>query len=197
MVKSLAILGIFFVTSSWGQTFENIRVQKDEDKIIIIYDLVSIEPGSNVSVRVFSSTNDYRVPIKNAIGDIGSVLPGPNKRIIWPAGVAAAADYQGILFKFEGRTFPGWKIISPTEKGLVRGKKNTIRWQGGVKDDDVTIQLIKPGIETIDRLGQTKNKGYYIWNTPKSLKPGSGYVLRLTSGDNATEYRFSIKRKVL
>lgn len=196
MLKWLAIIAVFSVTYSSAQTFENIRVQKNEDKIIIIYDLVSIDPVSKVTVRVFSSTDDYKVPIKDAIGDIGPVLPGPNKRIIWEVGEAIANDYQGILFKFEGQTFAGWKIISPTKKGLVRGKKNIIQWQGGFEDDAVMIELLKPGKEDVEILGQTKNTGSYTWDTPKNLKPGNGYVVRLTSGDNATEYRFPIKRKI-
>lgn len=194
--KFLVLIGIFCVTSSLGQTFENIRVQKDEDKIIIVYDLVSIEAGSKITVRVFSSIDDYKVPLQNALGDIGSVLPGPNKRIIWPVGEVTANDYQGILFKFEGQTFAGWKIVSPTEKGMIRGKINTIKWQGGFEGDDVSIQLLKPGMEEVEDLAHTKNTGSYLWDIPKDLKPGSGYVLRLISGNNATEYRFSIKRKI-
>jgi hypothetical protein len=196
MLKLLAIIGVFCATNCIGQSFDNIRVQKDEDKIIIVYDLVSIDPGSKVTVRVLSSLDDYKVPIRNATGDIGSVLPGPNKRIIWAVGEQIASDYQGILFRFEGQTFAGWKVISPTEKGMVRGKKNPIQWQGGFDGDDVIIQLLKPGSEEIQDLVQTKNTGSFIWSTPKDLKPGNGYVIRLTSGDNSVEYRFSIKRKI-
>ncbi len=196
MLKLLVIIGVFCVTTSWGQSFDNIRVHKDEDKIIIVYDLVSNDPGSKVTVRVLSSMDDYKVPIKNATGDIGSVLPGPNKRIIWQVGQGIANDYQGILFRFEGQTFAGWKVISPTEKGMQRGKKNKIQWQGGFPGDEVTIQLVKPGSEEVEDLVQTKNTGSFVWNTPKDLKAGNGYVIRLTSGDNSIEYRFSIKRKI-
>jgi len=195
MYKWLAIIGIFSAASSMGQTFENIRVQRDEDKIIIVYDLVSIDQGSTVTVRVFSSLDDYKLPLKNVTGDIGTVKPGPNKRIIWQVGEIIANDYQGILFKFESQTFAGWRIVSPTEKGMIRGKKNTIQWQGGFPGDDVLIQLQKPGSEEVEEIVQTKNSGSYGWDIPKDLKPGNGYVLHLTSGDNTVEYRFSIKRK--
>jgi hypothetical protein len=195
MLKLLAIVGIFFVTASLGQTFENIRYQKDEDKIIIVYDLVSIDLGSKVIVRVFSSRDDYKLPIKNATGDIGIVMPGPNKRIIWQVGNAVADDYQGILFKFESETFAAWRVISPTAKGMSRGKKNDIQWQGGIADDNVTIELIKPDLE-IDQIAKTKNTGSFVWDTPKNLKPGNGYVIRISSSDNSIEHRFSIKRKL-
>jgi len=196
MLKWLAFIGIFCASSALGQTFENIRVQRDEDKIIVVYDLVSIDPGSRVTVRVFSSLDDYKQPISNTTGDIGSVLPGPNKRIIWQVGETIANDYQGILFKFEGQTFAGWKVISPTSKGMIRGKTNVIQWQGGFPGDDVSIDLLKPGVEEIENIAQIKNSGSFLWDTPKELKPGDGYVLRLTSGDNSIEYRFSINRKI-
>jgi hypothetical protein len=161
-----------------------------------VYDLISIDPGSRVTVRVFSSLDDYKVPIKNAIGDIGAVLPGPNKRIIWQVGQTIASDFQGILFKFEGQTFAGWKVVSPTSRGMTRGKSNIIQWQGGFPGDDVTINLLKPGSEEVEEIAQTKNTGSFNWNTPKNLKPGTGYVIRITSLDNSIEHRFSIKRKV-
>lgn len=193
MYKLLAISWIFYVSSSFGQTFENIRSQRDEDKIIIVYDLVSNEPGSNVIVRVFSSLDDYGNPLTNVTGDIGTVLPGPNKRIIWQVDPSIAKEYLSILFKFESETFAGWRIVSPTAKGMRRGKSNNIQWQGGSTGDDITIQLLKPDAEAI---AQMKNTGSFDWNTPKILKPGSGYVIRITSNNNSMEHRFSIKRKI-
>ena len=90
MLKLLVIIGIFCVSTAFGQTFENIRTQKDEDKIIIVYDLVSIDQGSKVNVSVFSSLDNYILPLTNVTGDVGTVFPGPNKRIIWKAGEVIA-----------------------------------------------------------------------------------------------------------
>lgn len=195
MLKLLVIIGIFCVTTSWGQTFDNIRVQKDEDKIIIVYDLVSIDLGSKVNVRIFSSLDDYKLPLDNVSGDIGTIVPGPNKRIHWKVGEAIANSYQGISFKFEGQSVAGWRIISPTTKNVKRGKKITIKWQGEFENDDIIIQLLKSGSEVIE-IAKTKNTNSFIWKPSNNLKPGSGYVIRLTSGDNSVEHRFSIKRKI-
>ncbi len=195
MLKLLVIIGICCVSTAFGQTFENIRTQKDEDKIIIVYDLVSIDQGSKVIVSIFSSLDNYILPLTNVTGDVGTVFPGPNKRIIWKAGEVIANDFEGISFKFKGENFIGWKIISPTNNVFIRGKKNTIQWQGGAASDDVIIQLIKPGLEEQDLL-QTKNSGSFTWNIPKDFKPGNGYAMRITSGENSIEHRFSVKRKV-
>lgn len=195
MLKLLVIIGIFCATTAFGQTFENIRTRKDEDKIIIIYDLVSIDQGSKVIVSIFSSLDNFILPLNNVTGDVGTVFPGPNKRIIWKVGEVIANDFEGISFRFKGENFIGWKIINPTTNSFIRGKKNTIHWQGGAASDDVIIQLVKPGLEEQDLL-QTKNSGSFTWNIPKDFKPGSGYAMRITSGDNSIEHRFSVKRKV-
>jgi len=195
MLKLLVIIGTFCATAAFGQTFENIRTQKNEDKIIIVYDLVSLDQGSKVIVSIFSSLDNYILPLTNVSGDVGSVFPGPNKRIIWKVGEAIANDFEGISFRFKGENSIGWKIIDPTTNSFTRGKKNTINWQGGNATDEVTIQLIKPGPETQDLI-LTRNSGTFIWNTPKDIKPGSGYAIRISSRDNSIEHRFSIKRKV-
>jgi Ser-Thr-rich glycosyl-phosphatidyl-inositol-anchored membrane family len=195
MFKLLAILGIFCVSSSMGQTFENIRSQKDEDKIIIVYDLVSIDPGSRVTVRIFSSLDDYKLPLKNVTGDVGIVLPGPNKRIIWQVDTTISNDYQGIVFKFESESSAGWRVISPAASGISRGKENTIQWQGGRDNDEIIIQLLKPDSE-VEEIARTKNTGSFKWNTPKTLKPGKSYVLVITSHDTSIEHRFTIKRRI-
>lgn len=195
MLKLLVMIGIFCATTALGQTFENIRTRKDEDKIIIIYDLVSIDQGSKVNVTVFSSLDNFILPLSNVSGDVGTVTPGPNKRIMWKVGEVIANDFEGISFRFKGENFIGWKIIDPTKNTFTRGKKNTIHWQGGEANEEVTIQLIKPGPVTQD-LMLTKNSGSFVWNTPKDMKPGSGYAVRISSRNNSIEHRFSIKRKI-
>jgi len=195
MLKLLAFVGIFCATATFGQTIENIRTQKDEDKIIIIYDLESIDQGDKVIVSIFSSLDNFVLPLTDVSGDLGIVSPGPNKRIVWKVGEKIANDFQGISFRFKQEKFIGWKILNTTSTNFTRGKSNMIRWEGGNTNDIVTIQLVKPGLEVQDLL-QTKNKGLFTWNTPKDFKPGNGYAIRISSGENSIEHRFSVKRKV-
>ena len=89
----------------------------------------------------------------------------------------------------------GWRILESTKNIFTRGKKNMIRWQGGEAGEQVNIELIHPGSKS-ENIIQTLNLGSYYWNTPKDIKPGSGYAIRISTIDNSIEHRFSIKRKV-
>lgn len=195
MLRFCWIIAIFNVTTSLGQTFENIRTHKDEDKIIIVYDLVSLDPGSKVIVSLYSSLDNFKSPLSNIMGDIGTVLPGPNKRITWNADESDLQKFEGITFQFKGEVVLGWRITNPSAKPIKRGKKNIVQWQGGKPDDRVTIQLIDPN-QNIEELGQISNSGSFIWNTRKNIKVGKGYLIHITSGENSAEQRFTIVRKI-
>lgn len=195
MVKVLSIIGIFICTSSIGQTFQNIRTRVEEDKIIIIYDLISLEQGSRVSVSLYSSHNNFESPLVDVTGDVGLVLPGPNRRITWKEGVGLE-NADKITFQFKGEIIQKLKILNPAMEGKVKkGKLSTIRWQGGQSDEQVTITLQSPDKE-INEIAKTSNTRSFAWSVPNKIKAGKGYVLRITGSDNFTEQRFSIKRKV-
>lgn len=195
MVRVLSIIGLFLCTTAIGQTFQNIRTRVDEDKIIIIYDLISLEPGSKVSVSLFSSHNNFESPLTDVTGDVGMVLPGPNRRISWKAG-EQVTNAEQITFRFTGEIVRKLSFISPGVDGKIkRGGNSTITWQGGKSDEQVTITLVKPD-EVFVELTKTDNTGSYSWKVPKKLKTGSGYSLRITGSENSSEQRFSVKRKV-
>ncbi|MDH4058051.1 MAG: GPI anchored serine-threonine rich family protein [Cyclobacteriaceae bacterium] len=195
MVKLLSFVGIFLITSSFGQTFQNVRKRVEEDKIVVIYDLVSIEPGSRVKVEIFSSNDNFETPLSDVVGDVGMVMPGPNRRITWSAGeLVQKAD--SISFEFTGEIVYGLTFISPSaKKNIKRGKTFTLNWQGGVKNDTVTISLLTPDQDSI-HLIQTLTENTYDWEVPKDFKTGKGYTLRMVGRGNIIEHRFAIKRKI-
>lgn len=195
MVRILCIFGVFLFTSSVGQTFQNIRKRVDEDKIIIIYDLVSLDLGSRIKVSLFSSHNNFESPLQNVTGDIGLVLPGPNRRITWTAGeLVKSAD--SLSFEFKGEIVYRLKLLSPASNSKIKkGELNTIQWLGGLATDTVTISLVKPNNET-QELAQTFNRGSFNWMVPKNLKASKGYSIKIASNIYTIEERFTIKRSV-
>lgn len=217
----ICVVGILIFGQSLGQSFENIRTRVDDDKIIIFYDLVTFQAGSKVMVRVFSSHNHFMSPLENVTGDIGLVVPGPNRRIVWTAG-ALAQQADQLIFSFQGDTFYDLKFIKPTPaEKIIRGKSYTIEWMGGHPDDKLVLTLFSSNRsldayketetpantlpEPIRRkapkadsvvLTRTKNNGSFVWEAPRGLKPGKGYRLKI-SGENESviEQRFVIRRK--
>lgn len=193
MGKLLAILAFCFVTPVFGQTFRNIRVLKKEDKVVIVYDLLNEESGSKVIVKIFASHDNFGIPLSNVTGDVGEVLPGPNRRIEWSPNKVKNAET--LTFQFKGEIIHGWNFTKPGKGKLRRGKKYELRWTGGQPKDTVTLKFITPSQEVIE-ITQTMNTGFYTWRIPKKLATGPGYVLRLSKGREVIEEQIIIKRKI-
>jgi len=193
------VVGIFLFSHSLAQEFRNIRTRVDDEKIIIIYDLESLEIYSKVMVRIFSSHNNFTDPLENVTGDVGLVTPGPNRRITWNAGTLTKS-IDSLTFDLKGEIIYILKINSPSTNGILkRGTSITIRWQGGNPSQNLNISLISPK-NKITQLASTPNTGKYAWDIPKNIKTGAGYYLKLTeegesAEDTYIEQRVIIKRK--
>jgi len=208
MVKFLSFIGVFLVSTAFGQTFRNIRVLKEEEKIVIIYDLINVEQGSKVIVKIFSSHDNFTNALTSVIGDVGEVLPGPNRRIEW-SNENIPKNYSGELtFQFKGEVIHGWTFLNPGNGVLRRGKKYTLKWEGGQVSDTVSLKFILPGQQIAEihsakssnqqiiDISTTKNTGSFKWRVPKNLKTGLGYTLRISKGKDVFEQQITIKRKV-
>ena len=195
MVRILILIGVLLSPLLFSQTFQNIRKRVDEDKIIIIYDLVSIDIGSRVKVSVFSSHDNFETPLNNVSGDVGFVMPGPNRRITWLAGdLIKSADT--LTFQFKGEVVYGLKFTNPSEnQNFKRGITHTLSWEGGILKDTITLILQTPNGED-QQLIQTDSKNSFDWDIPKDAKTGRGYTLKMTNNETVIEHRFAIKRRL-
>lgn len=194
MVRLLIILGILCPFSVFGQSFINIRILKEEEKIIVIYDLVNEERGSKVVVSVYGSHNNFSTPITDVTGDVGEVLPGPNRRIEWASETALKSFSNNFTFQFKGEVIHGWKFIKPDNGKLKRGKKHLLKWQGGHPYDTVTLKLISPSRNVME-IVKTKNTGSYLWKVPKEIVAKPGFALSISCGKEVYEQKIVIKRK--
>jgi hypothetical protein len=189
-------VGLLVFGQLLGQTFENIRSRIEDERIIIFYDLVSFEAGSKVMVRAFSSQDYFAAPLTNVTGDIGLVVPGSNRRIVWrPSEPIRNPDE--LVFTFQGDVVYELKITSPTSSAkLIRGKSSTMEWQGGHPDDRLLITLKESDQDSVI-IGRTRNTGSFVWDIPKDLRPGDRYSLKISNENDAfTEQRFIIRRKI-
>lgn len=195
----VCVVGIFLFSQSLAQEFRNIRTRVDDEKIIIIYDLESLEIYSKVMVRIYSSHTNFSIPLEDVTGDVGLVTPGPNRRITWNAG-ELSKKIDSLKFDIKGEVIYILKFNSPSTNGIVkRGISITIRWQGGNPSQNLNISLISPK-NKITQLATTSNTGRYTWDIPKDIKTGAGYYLKLTEEgvageENYIEQRIIIKRK--
>ncbi len=76
-----------------------------------------------------------------------------------------------------------------------RGKSVPLAWRGGVKDQNVKIELLHAGISQ-GAVGTADNNGSYQWTVPSKQKTGVDYQLRLVNGKEViTTGPFVIKPK--
>lgn len=87
MKKILYFLIIFFQIPLSAQQIENIRVEKDDGKINIYYELIDKTPNVRYNVSISCSINgETRFILRNVYGNVGfGIAAGSNKKIIWEA----------------------------------------------------------------------------------------------------------------
>ncbi len=189
-------------SASIAQKVSNIRAEAKGNLVIIFYDLAGGLPGQVFDVTLFSSYNNMETPLEYVMGEVGAgVLPGQNKKIEWGAK-KELANFEGEL-KFEIRaklTFSPIAISTPHVNTVFRrGKSYNIGWQGGIQNENMKLELYQDSVQNMV-IGQTDNKGGYIWVLPYKVKPGKNYRLKISSARNPQNYNFSsdfaIKRKI-
>jgi len=177
------------------QDFANIRVVGEGGQLIVLYDLVSPK-AATYTVALYSSHNNFSSPVLNAKGDVGKgQKPGINKRIAWDAATEMPSFKGDIIVELGGQVDVvklGLNTSVP-QKGLKKGKKAIINWQGGTLHPTVKIELLKDG-RVASSLGEQKNTGVYEWKVPKDFDSGSNFQFRISAGEeNVQTTPFAIK----
>lgn len=115
MKKILFILFVvlFSTTAINSQTVENVSASLDNGKVIINYDLNSQSLKAH-KVKIYCSVDDYKTPLKEVQGDVGKVLKGANKQIIW--------DYQ-TEYPNQGLDDVDFKVVAtlPKKAAIITG----------------------------------------------------------------------------
>lgn len=167
----------------FGQRIENLRAFFAEGKVTILYDIAGGNENQTYSIQVFGSHNNYSTSLHIVQGDVGvGIKPGRNLTIIWDAQAELGTHSGGITFRVSGNLIPmKLTILSPaTGSTSKRGRQVSIRWEGGLPDATVKIELYR-GDTRIMSVGESKNLGSYSWHLPKDLAKGV-YNIHLTAG---------------
>ncbi len=81
-----AWLGFFF---THGQSISNVRTFQEDDKIVIYYDILSLNPNKTLFITAEKSTDGgktFGTRLTEATGDINkNVKVGSQKQIVWDA----------------------------------------------------------------------------------------------------------------
>ena len=195
---ALSITVALAVSDVKSQSVENVNASFEDGKVVITYDLAGSDPEQKFNLSLYGSHDYYGQPLVSVAGDIGAnIAAGAGKRIEWDAA-AVLRDFKGhIIFKLKGEAVALPFVFKTPLEGSVarRGKSIHVQWKGGVRDEPVTLELLRDG-QRVQTVTQTENNGTYIWQLPKNLKTGK-YSLSLstpTSGVRSQE--FQVKAKI-
>lgn len=201
MLKSLCASLILLASLSFGQTVQIKRIELNEQKVIITYDLEDDNPNNEYLMQLFSSKDNYGTPLARVSGDVGAeIKPGGGKKIEWNL-IDEFGGYTGdIELEIRGRVFiPFARIQSFLNKSAAkRGSSHDLIWRPG-NNNPVHVELYKGADRQQGELN-LPNNGKYTVILGSRLKPGSGYKLKITDSKKSDEFvyteEFRIKPKV-
>src|SRR5579859_7040192 len=94
---------VFSSTHLCGQSVKNIVAKSSADgKVVVTYDLVGTTADQKFSIDLFSSHDNFNLPLSKVNGDVGkNISSGTGKRIEWDA--SELGEFKGdINLKVKG-----------------------------------------------------------------------------------------------
>ena len=179
------------------------RVEYNDNKVLIHYNLTDTIAGRSYIVRVYSSTDNYLNPLRDISGDVGfEINPGLNKKIVWDPVAELGDSFDGkVALKIRARVFIPFITFGSVEeyKTFTRGRSYDITWSGGTAQNILNFDLYH-GETKIASFPNIANVGHYKLTLPLTAKPRQGYRFKISDSKNKDEVvntgQFGIKRKI-
>ena len=183
-----------------AQRIDNLRTFFNGERVVITYDLDAPDDNQHYRINLFSSHDNYTVPLTHVTGNVGyNVVAGKGHRVIWDALNALPVGFnREVTIKIQGTLQLAIDpIVQTTYK---RGGDLSFQWHGGIPEDKVNIMLMR-GNEYFKSLAEcVSNSRTYNWKIPKSLRAGKDYAIRVTKANDPAELSksdaFTIKPRI-
>jgi hypothetical protein len=197
-----ALLLFLFVSFARGQDINIRRVELENEKVNIYYDLADTTRGRLYSVNLYSSRDNYINPLQKLKGDFGiEVVPGNQRKIEVNALQEFGPNFEGkVAFELRAKVYiPFIRLDGFNGSKFKRGKPYEIRWTGGRPQNVLNFDLYEDE-QKITTFSNIPNAGKYNLVFPSDTKPGKNYKFRISDSKNRDEVvntgKFSITRKV-
>lgn len=204
-MKKLLLTGIFLLFLyhlSPGQKFENIVAHINNNIVTVSYDLVSPFGIGSYQVDIYSSHNNYSVPLTMVRGDVGSNISSGNRKTISWDIASELGQYDGTMnFELRGRnesrgsqqpadSYSKLSVVSPNAATKYKvGQSYRITWSGGNPNSHVDVDLYnKNDKRHIAKIGTNwPNNGSMAYTFPKTIKGSGKYYIKITDVNNPTQ----------
>lgn len=189
----IAIQLVFMTWSGYTQKLSMDRIELVRDKIVVHYSLEDVNPNHQYQVDLYSSKDNFAVPLTKVKGDVGSeVKPGKEHTIEWSI-VLEIGNYVGDLsVEVRARVYVPFVKINGFKEGSVykRGRSYPLLWTSGNMGGQVDVELYN-GQSRVGGDRNVPNTGKYEYAIPGSVKPGKEYRLKFTNTRNRDEFVYS------
>ena len=190
-MRTISLSAILFILQVcvFAQRVENVKASIEGDSIKISYDLFR-EDNSNIGVNiaVFSSHDEFKYPITNVHGDVGSdIRPGRGRKIFW----RFQNELQDFNSPIQFKILPEINIVFPAKNSMLRkGKKYVVRWTGGGANEKLDIGFVIQG-ESINIQQEISNVGELKIVMPRDVNPEESFTLRIENSISHQEASIS------
>jgi len=197
-----SVLFVFAWINVTGQELNIKRIELEQSKVFLIYDLQDTTKNRHYTVNLYSSHDNFISPLQKLRGDFGlEVTPGNNRKIEVNLKEEFGLEFEGKLaFELRARVYlPFIRMDGFNEfKKFKRGKLYEIHWSGGRPQNVLNFELFRKDQKT-HMFSGIPNGGKYNLVFPMDTKPGKNYRFRISDTKNKDEVvnteEFTISRK--
>ncbi len=188
-ISFLILLGLP-ASSVVGQDINIKKIELENDKVYLVYDLIDSTQDRVYTIRLYSSHDNFISPLQKATGDLGlEVRPGINRQIEINLMEEYSSDFEGkVAFELRANAYmPFIRLDHFNEyKKFKRGKPYEIHWYGGRPQNVLNFDLYK-GDTKIQTFANIANRGSYVIIFPPDTKPGKNYWFKISDPHNRDE----------
>jgi hypothetical protein len=174
------------------------------EDVYISYDLLDNDVTHKYQLSLYSSNDNYILPLEMVEGDIGvDISVGGNKTAIWHARQELGADFKGdVAVELKGKLYIPFVTLNDFESvgKMKRDRPYTLTWAAGRGSNVLTWDLFNSKKERVHTFTNIANVGEYEFVLPKDVKPGKGYTLKITDQNNKEDIvitpPFEVTRRV-
>jgi hypothetical protein len=197
-----AILVLLPVLSSHAQDFSVKRIESQQGKVTIYYDLADTL-GRNYSIRVYHSGDNFLAAAEHVTGDAGiDIKAGKGKKIVWDTNKEFGEGFTGrVSLEVRGRVYVPFVRFEKFEEyqKVKRGVPYEISWTGGNTQNLLDFDLYK-GDKKVLTITNVPNIGRHKITLPKNVKTGKNYRFRISDSKNKDDIvftdNFTVKPKI-
>ena len=191
-IRTLFVVSFFMVIEVSAQKIIMEKIQMVEGMIEVYYTLEDTNPLQEYKVDLYSSKDNFAVPLTKVSGNVGTeVKPGEFLIISWNAFEEIGGHYGELFLEIRARVYIPFVRITGFDEGakFKRGKTYPLLWTSGNRGGQIDIDLYRDQ-SRISGDRNVPNSGKYEYVIPGSVKAGT-YQLKFTNTRNRDKFTYT------